>query len=53
MESVNVLGVDAGFSTTKDRERFAGSLVATPLCGGNLTEQQVRQWLLEGAPGNE
>ena len=37
------------------RERFAGSLVATPLCGGNLTEQQVRvrRWLLEGAPGNE
>jgi threonine dehydratase len=35
------------------RERFAGSLVATPLCGGNLTEQQVRRWLLEDAPGGE
>jgi hypothetical protein len=35
------------------RERFAGALVATPLCGGNLTEQQVRRWLLEDAPGGE
>jgi threonine dehydratase len=34
-------------------ERFAGALVATPLCGSNLTEQQVRQWLLEDAPGGE
>jgi threonine dehydratase len=33
------------------RERFAGSLVATPLCGSNLTEQQVRRWLLDDAPG--
>ena len=29
------------------RERFAGSLVATPLCGGNLTAEQARRWLLE------
>jgi threonine dehydratase len=35
------------------RERFAGALVATPLCGGNLTGQQIRRWLLEDAPGNE
>jgi threonine dehydratase len=35
------------------RERFAGALVATPLCGGNLTGQQVRRWLLENAPDNE
>ena len=28
------------------RERFAGSLVATPLCGGNLTDEQARRWLL-------
>jgi threonine dehydratase len=35
------------------RERFAGTLVATPLCGGNLTGQQVRRWLLEDAPGGE
>jgi threonine dehydratase len=35
------------------RERFARALVATPLCGGNLTGQQVRRWLLEDAPGSE
>ena len=35
------------------RERFAGALVATPLCGGNLTGQQARRWLLEDASGNE
>jgi threonine dehydratase len=35
------------------RERFAGTLVATPLCGGNLTGQQVRRWLLEDDPGSE
>lgn len=29
------------------RERFAGSLVATPLCGGNLTAEQARRCLLE------
>jgi threonine dehydratase len=34
-------------------EHFAGSLVATPLCGGNLTGHQVRRWLLEEAPGGE
>ena len=35
------------------RERFVGTLVATPLCGGNLTEQQVRWWLLENAHSGE
>ena len=35
------------------RERFAGALVATPLCGGNLTWQQARRWLLEDASGGE
>ncbi len=35
------------------RERFAGTLVATPLCGGNLTEQQARRWLLGDDPGSE
>jgi threonine dehydratase len=34
------------------RERFAGALVATPLCGGNLTEQQARRWLLEDTAGS-
>lgn len=31
-----------------DRERFAGQLVATPLCGGNLTETQRERWLCAG-----
>jgi threonine dehydratase len=35
------------------RERFAGALMASPLCGGNLTAQQSRRWLLEDAPGSE
>lgn len=30
----------------EDRARFAGQLVATIICGGNLTQQQVAQWLL-------
>ena len=28
------------------RAELAGARVATPLCGGNLTEEQVRRWLL-------
>jgi threonine dehydratase len=28
------------------RERFRGARVATPLCGGNMTAEQVRRWLL-------
>lgn len=27
------------------KERFRGSRVATPLCGGNLTSEQIRRWL--------
>ena len=27
------------------REEFAGRRVATPLCGGNLTQEQVHRWL--------
>ena len=36
-----------------NREVFTGALVATPLCGGNLTDQQLRRLLLEDAPGGE
>jgi threonine dehydratase len=44
----------AGFAALLvHRERFAGALVATPLCGGNLTGQQVRRWLLENAQNGE
>lgn len=28
------------------RSELAGMRVATPLCGGNLTDEQVREWLL-------
>jgi len=30
----------------KHRGEFAGRRVAVPICGGNLTEDQVRRWLL-------
>jgi len=30
----------------KRRNDFAGQRVASPICGGNLTQDQVRQWLL-------
>ncbi len=29
----------------KRRDEFAGHRVATPICGGNMTQEQVRQWL--------
>lgn len=29
------------------KDRFRGMLVATPLCGGNLTAAQARDWLLK------
>jgi threonine dehydratase len=29
----------------KRRSEFAGRRVAVPICGGNLTEEQIRQWL--------
>jgi threonine dehydratase len=36
----------AGMAAIMQRSReFAGRRVATPLCGGNLTDQQVREWL--------
>jgi threonine dehydratase len=31
------------------KERFRGALVATPLCGGNLTSEQIHTWLLAAA----
>ena len=31
------------------QERFGGTLIATPLCGGNLTSDQIRRWLLNDA----
>ena len=42
VEPAGAVGVAAAM-TAKDR--FVGRLVATPLCGSNLTETQVAQWL--------
>jgi len=30
----------------KRQSEFAGRRVATPICGGNVTHEQVRHWLL-------
>ena len=42
VEPAGAVGVGAALAHAP---RFAGALVATPLCGGNLTEEQVRGWL--------
>ena len=41
VEPAGVAGLAAAMTY---RERFAGQLVATPLCGGNVTEAQFKQW---------
>lgn len=43
VEPAGAAGVAAALA---HRERFAGTRIATPLCGGNLTAAQVRRWLL-------
>lgn len=43
VEPAGAVGVAAALDV---REQLAGQLVAVPLCGGNLTAEQVRQWLL-------
>ena len=42
VEPAGVAGLAAVISYP---ERFRGSTVATPLCGGNLTSEQIKQWL--------
>jgi threonine dehydratase len=42
VEPAGAVGVAAALSY---RERFADALVATPLCGGNVTDQQIRECL--------
>ena len=32
------------------KDRFKGQLVATPLCGGNLTAEQTKRWLCASPP---
>lgn len=41
-EPAGVAGLAAAFSF---REKFQGARVATPICGGNLTNEQIRRWL--------
>jgi threonine dehydratase len=43
VEPAGVAGLAAAMTF---RERFQGASVVTPLCGGNLTEEQMREWLL-------
>jgi threonine dehydratase len=42
VEPAGVAGLAAALTF---RERFRGARVATPLCGGNLTSEQIQQWL--------
>ncbi len=42
VEPAGAVGVAAAMA---HRDRFVGQLVATPLCGSNLTEVQMTQWL--------
>ena len=30
----------------EDQERFRNRLIATVICGGNLTADQIKQWLM-------
>lgn len=43
VEPAGVVGIAAA---AVHGARFAGQRVATPLCGGNLTPEQARRWLL-------
>jgi threonine dehydratase len=42
VEPAGVAGLAAAITF---RERFQSGSVVTPLCGGNLTEEQIREWL--------
>jgi threonine dehydratase len=41
-EPTGVTGLAAIIS---EKERFRGACVAIPICGGNLPDQQTRQWI--------
>jgi threonine dehydratase len=43
VEPSGVVGVAAVMA---HRARFAGQLVATPLCGGNVSREQFKAWFL-------
>ncbi len=42
VEPAGVAGLAAAITF---RERFQGASLVTPLCGGNLTAEQIREWL--------
>ena len=42
VEPAGVVGLAAAMV---DRDRFTDQLIATPLCGSNLNEQQIERWL--------
>jgi threonine dehydratase len=57
VDSMRMLFFDAGLvvepagaaglaALAKRRREFAGRRVAVPICGGNLTQEQIRRWLL-------
>jgi threonine dehydratase len=56
LAAMRMLFLDAGLLTepagaagvaavAKRRSEFSGRRVAVPICGGNLTEEQIRRWL--------
>jgi threonine dehydratase len=56
LDAMKMLFLDAGLvvepagaagiaAVAKRRSEFAGQRVAVPICGGNLTEEQIRTWL--------
>jgi len=42
VEPAGVAGLAAAVTF---RERFRDAAIATPLCGGNLTTEQIEKWL--------
>jgi threonine dehydratase len=44
VEPAGVAGLAAALAW---RERFAGAVIAVPLCGGHVTQDQARDWLFE------
>jgi threonine dehydratase len=42
VEPAGAVGLAAAIA---HKTKFRSALVATPLCGGNLTEEQIRRWL--------
>ena len=43
---VETAGAAGLAAVAKRRSEFAGRRVAVPICGGNLTEEQMHRWLV-------